>query len=464
MVRLASMLALALATSRGVPPAPDAPQQPERPPGAAELDADASKASLRRLAANGTWLRRMVSAMRLERVGAAESGEFLAALAVDTDPRVRSAAILAMARTGAEPIARLAATEEDPRVVRTMLRCGWQVDAERVERGARALARSQDNSERLLAVELLGALEVQGRSSAKLGDFAKDTLCSVIARLDRDDGGALSPRIAALTGARDSRQDWKWRLWLDRNRASLRIDGVTTARKAAPGEENPVAKLDDAAFVRFTSALDTLFSKPIDLGVAIDCTGSMAGEIAQAQAGVDDLMRFVNAVAGGMRVGVVGYRDEQDDFETLGWDFTGDPAVARERLWKLSAEGGGDEPELVQEALKVAYGRFAWRPESQQVMVLIGDAPPTPGWGTRCAEMSRAARARGIVTYVLSARDERKPDEVKHFPEIARAGGGRVIRLTDRSDLVAELAGLALSDTWHDQMVAVFERYLLLCR
>jgi Mg-chelatase subunit ChlD len=175
-------------------------------------------------------------------------------------------------------------------------------------------------------------------------------------------------------------------------------------------------------------------------------------------------MRFVNAVAGGMRVGIVGYRDEQDDFETLGWDFTADPAVARERLWKLSAEGGGDEPELVQEALKVAYGRFAWRPESQQVMVLIGDAPPTPGWGTRCAEMSRAARARGIVTYVLSARDERKPDEVKHFPEIARAGGGRVIRLTDRSDLVAELAGLALSDTWHDQMVAVFERYLLLCR
>jgi hypothetical protein len=78
--------------------------------------------------------------------------------------------------------------------------------------------------------------------------------------------------------------------------------------------------------------------------------------------------------------------------------------------------------------------------------------------------MARAARARGIVTYVLSARDERKPDEVKHFPEIARAGGGRVIRLTDRSDLVAELAGLALSDTWHDQMVAVFERYLLLCR
>jgi hypothetical protein len=43
-------------------------------------------------------------------------------------------------------------------------------------------------------------------------------------------------------------------------------------------------------------------------------------------------------------------------------------------------------------------------------------------------------------------------------------GGGRVIRLSARNDLVAELAGVALSDTWHDQIVAVFERYLLLCR
>ena len=43
-------------------------------------------------------------------------------------------------------------------------------------------------------------------------------------------------------------------------------------------------------------------------------------------------------------------------------------------------------------------------------------------------------------------------------------GGGRVIRLSDRNDLVAELAGLALSDNWHDQMVGVFERYLQLCR
>ena len=175
-------------------------------------------------------------------------------------------------------------------------------------------------------------------------------------------------------------------------------------------------------------------------------------------------MRFVNAVAGGMRVAIVGFRDQQDDFKTLGWDFTADPAEARDHLWKLSAEGGGDEPEMVYEALKLAYGKFSWRSEAQDVMVLIGDAPPHPGFGGKTVDLSKAAQARGITTYVLSARGITKTAEVKHFPEIARMGGGRVIRLSARNDLVAELAGVALSDTWHDQIVAVFERYLLLCR
>lgn len=460
----AVVLAASLLAGGAEPPAP--PASPS-PPGATDPQLRAREEgdrALRSLSAHGTWLRRMVGAMRMERPGDPAMREPLHALACDPDPRVRSAAILALARIGAPAPAPMATSEEDPRVVRTMLRCGWPVPAERVERGARALARSGDASERLLAVELVGALEGQGRGSRELSEFAKDVLASVIARLDRDDGGALSPRIAALTGARDSRRDWKWRSWLDRNRGSMRIDGGMLTGPAAPQAANPVASLDDAAFVRFTGALDELFRKPIDLGVAIDCTASMSAEIASAQAGIDDLMRFVNAASSGMRVAVVGFRDEQDDFETKGWDFTADPAEARARLWQLSAEGGGDEPELVYDAMKIAYGRFAWRPEAQRTCVLIGDAPPHPGFGAKTVELARAARARGITTCVISARDPRKPDEVKHFPEIARMGGGRVIRLDERNDLVAELAGLALSDTWHDQMVAVYERFLLLCR
>jgi Mg-chelatase subunit ChlD len=192
----------------------------------------------------------------------------------------------------------------------------------------------------------------------------------------------------------------------------------------------------------------------------------MTGELAQAQAGIHDVMDFAAAAAGGMRVAVVGYRDHGDEWTTRWWDFTGDKAEARARLWRLRADGGGDDPELVHEGLKIAYGQFAWRRGEgvQRVLVLVGDAPPQPGFGGRCVELARAGLAAGITTYVISTRDERREEEVKHFPEIARAGGGRVIRLAARRDLAAELAGVALADTWHDPVVAIFERYLILCR
>jgi Mg-chelatase subunit ChlD len=163
-------------------------------------------------------------------------------------------------------------------------------------------------------------------------------------------------------------------------------------------------------------------------------------------------------------VAIVGFRDRGDEWQTMPWDFTADQKEAHSHLWKLSADGGGDEPEMVFDAMKIAYGRFAWRKEAQQVMVLVGDAPPHPGFGGQTVDMAKAAQARGITTYVISCRSPARTEEVKHFPEIARMGGGRVIRLGEKSDLVAELAGIALSDTWHDQMVAVYERYLLLCR
>jgi hypothetical protein len=96
--------------------------------------------------------------------------------------------------------------------------------------------------------------------------------------------------------------------------------------------------------------------------------------------------------------------------------------------------------------------------------VLVGDAPPHPGFGGSSVELARAARRAGIVTHVLSARPPGQEEEVKHFPEIARAGGGTVVRLQERRELLAQVAGLVLSDTWGDQMTAIFERFLELCR
>ena len=97
----------------------------------------------------------------------------------------------------------------------------------------------------------------------------------------------------------------------------------------------------------------------------------MWAELADAQGGIDDLMLFAGDVVDTLRVALVGYRDQRDEFETKVWDFTPDIALARRRLWSLTAGGGGDRPEAVYPALRLAYTRLGWRPE----LLGLGNAP-----------------------------------------------------------------------------------------
>jgi hypothetical protein len=445
--------------TRPEPPSESAPQLTPSPEEAGVLEGLVSHAS---------WVRRLVAAQRLERWPAEDYAlNRLTKLAADKDVRVRAAAVLGLTRIGAKPIQERMDVEDDGRVIRTMLRCGWPVDAERVEKGAKPLLKSDVPSERLLGVEIVYALEKQKRSTRALTALAKETFLSVVARMEREDAGHLSPRLATLTGAPDSRIDYKWRSWLNRNRISLTLDGGSLLPVDGEDRSDAVTKLSSSEFVRFATELEQAFKKPIDLAIAIDCTASMSSELAQAQAGINDVMQFASAAAGGVRMAVVGYRDYGDDWTTRASDFTESRKQAQANLWQLRADGGGDEPEMVYQALRIAYGQFSWRGRDdkvQRVLVLVGDAPPHPGFGAMSVDLAKAGKAAGITTYVLSARSPKKDDEVKHFPEIARAGGGRVIRLGERTDLAAEIAGVALADTWHDPIVAIFERYLLLCR
>ena len=173
-------------------------------------------------------------------------------------------------------------------------------------------------------------------------------------------------------------------------------------------------------------------------------------------------MVFAGDVVHTLRVGMVAYRDRRDEFETKGWDFTTEIDVVRAHLWSLGAAGGGDKPEAVYKALKLAYGKLSWHPDNTRVLVLIGDAPPHVGYGTACIKMARHAGAQGLVTHVIEA-DKR---EVKHFPEIAAAGGGRCVSLPDggNDSLIVEIAGLTLGERFENPMREFFRTYLELCR
>ncbi|MHC4948223.1 MAG: vWA domain-containing protein, partial [Planctomycetota bacterium] len=224
-----------------------------------------------------------------------------------------------------------------------------------------------------------------------------------------------------------------------------------------------LARLDAEAFSDLEQYIEKLATRRLDLAICLDCTASMWGELAAAQGGIDDLMLFLRDVVGRVRIGLVAYRDRRDDFETKGWSFTDDVAEARGRLWQLTAEGGGDSPEAVFPALRMALAQLDWSPEHTKVLVLVGDAPPHVGFGAQCVDLVRQAAARGgLTTHVIQCvKDDRA---VPHFPEIAEAGGGRCLNLDDDDALVAEIAGLTLGGAFEDEFRAFFDIYLELCR
>jgi Mg-chelatase subunit ChlD len=471
------------------PAAPEPDEAGEEGPGAEAartIDPD-EMAALAELLGGKTWARRALGVMRLESMPSAIAGPRLAAALADPAWQVRSFAAAVSSRRGElERLDERLKVEPHPLVVRTLLRGRARGDEIRLARGIEQLLASGDDAERLLGVELALASGLDA-----LAERAEDVFVSIVLRMTAAEAGRLSPRLAEISRADDLRRDHRWRSWLRRNRGRLELDGawLRPARTAVSDEDvggasrepaaapigppNAIAALEPRSFVGLVEYVRELAERRVDLAVAIDCTASMSGELAEVQGGLDDLMLFVGDVCADLRIGVVAYRDRRDRFETLPMDFTGSLAQARTFLWRLTAEGGGDRPEAVRPALERLFREFSWSPDRTGVVVLVGDAPPHPGHGAACIDLAKRAAAVGITTHAISAappledeeapaRGRRGPPE--HFPEIAAAGGGRLVELAEDDSLVAEIAGLTIGGRFEEALGGFFEAYLAVCR
>lgn len=408
--------------------------------------------TLERLLGGGSWPRRAVAAMRLERYPCADSLEILGELRRDPAWQVRAFAARTLGRLGAWLPEDAYDAEEEPRVLRAAMRAGYSTDLERLGRGMRYLSRSNHLEDKMLAAELGAA-----SGDEALVEMAREAVRTIVLRMERVEAGSLSPRLAAITGSADVRRDYRWRKWL--RHAGRQFELI---RPRGHGSEGLLAGLSTQQFADLEVYIDDLSRRSLDLAILLDCTASMSAELADAQGGIDDLMLFGGDMVSSLRVAIIGYRDRRDDFETKGWEFTGDIELARRRLWSLMAAGGGDTPEAVYKALRLAYGTLDWNPSRTGILVLVGDAPPHVGLGTQCITMAGQAAETGVITHVIEA--DAKP--VKHFAEIAEAGRGRCVSLPqDRSDsLIVEIAGLTLGDRFQDALQEFFRTYLELCR
>jgi hypothetical protein len=521
---LFSVVCAAAASAQDAPP----PAETAAKPPAIELaNAPADEAeALNRLSNAKSWPLRAFAVMRLERFDCEASAGRLLAMAGDNSWRVRSFAFACLARRGvAVPEDRLAA-ELDPRVLRTILRGRYTLPQKSIDARIERCEESMNLIEATYALECLAALEKYDDKAIR---ERMDTLLDrIIFRMDRPQGGVLSPRLAAITGGPDSGRDYRWREWANKNKKKPGYEPAALVPVApsstAPGgarlvERNKIAALDSERFVALERYIASVGDRPMDLAILIDCTASMSKEIADAQSGLDDLVDFLGSVTKGVRIGLVGYRDRGDKWETRAWDFSSSLDEVRKNLWSLSAEGGGDEPESVLAAMKIALTKFAWLPnpgsgtnaaEPIRACVIVGDAPPHVGEGTACVDLAKRAFAKGVRFYGIVARDreanlkpedeegappkptkppedppakapkDRRPGQVEPprappptmrkrpshtwFPEIAEAGGGRAEILKDRDSLVAEIAELTVADRYREEFADFFEAFRLLCR
>lgn len=171
----------------------------------------------------------------------------------------------------------------------------------------------------------------------------------------------------------------------------------------------------------------------IDLAFCIDTTGSMQGEIENVKAKTKEL---VAKLAGGkpspvIRVGLVAYRDRGDDYVTKVFPFNEDIDKVVKDISSLQANGGGDAPEAVNEALHVSLNNLKWSDDKKtlKLLFLIGDAGPKhyPNDFDYRNE-SKTAISRGIQINTLGCQGLeafRDGDGVGVFKEIAKLADGR---------------------------------------
>lgn len=174
-------------------------------------------------------------------------------------------------------------------------------------------------------------------------------------------------------------------------------------------------------------------AKQLDLVILLDTTASMRREFRDIQADLLSSLEGLQRMVPSLNVGLVAYRDESEAYLTRTFQLapmTG-PNLRRLGMFigRLEAEGGGDVPEAIGEALNVARG-MAWRPTAPGQIVVISDAPAQEGVQGLTLDSARefhASSPSGLVQRRVSAiytGSSKRRNSITFYQRLAEIGGG----------------------------------------
>jgi len=189
----------------------------------------------------------------------------------------------------------------------------------------------------------------------------------------------------------------------------------------------------------------------VEVVFVLDTTGSMGGLIAAAK---EKIWSIANTLATAdpapdIRMGLVGYRDRGDQYVTVVTPLTEDLDAVYTNLMQFRADGGGDGPESVNQALYEAVNRPHWsrEPGTYRVIFLVGDAPPHMDYqdDVQYAETCRLANKNDIVINTIQCGSMAETTPV--WRRIARLAEGQYFR-------VAQSGSAVLYETPYDEPIA----------
>ena len=225
----------------------------------------------------------------------------------------------------------------------------------------------------------------------------------------------------------------------------------------------------------FSDYIQHLRQTGIDVVFVIDATGSMAWVHDRVRERIEALSQYVRNLVPLARFGVIAYRDYQDpDFVTQISQPSFDVLKARTFMSVLDANGGGDVPEAVTEALRKAENAIAWRSGAQRVLIVVGDAPPHNYEADEALAIAERMKRRGARLSIVDSRIEanrkylgrtesigwlslrspsaRRQDVLPAFRALAKSGGGLAVTLAGERQLMKTLALLIFDDRFHDEL------------
>ena len=179
----------------------------------------------------------------------------------------------------------------------------------------------------------------------------------------------------------------------------------------------------------------------IEVCFVLDTTGSMGGLIAGAK---DKIWSMANEMISAkptpeIRIGLIGYRDKTDAYVTKVYPLSNDIDDIYGKLMAFKAQGGGDTPESVNQALNEGVTKMEWSKSKKvlKVIFLVGDAPPHMDYkqDVKYTDSCKLAMKKDIIVNTIQCGSMASTTPI--WQEIARKAEGKFARILQSGGVIA---------------------------